>query len=263
MTMKPLTLIGLYLVFFTHFAVAQNCSQGSSFWRMNGNTITAGFLNSGDMFWDLSESRFGVRANNSGSPFISTIFMGSIWLGGKDRSNNLRLSATGYRTGVNGNSFFPGPLQNGQTTTATCRSWDKHWVVSRQDINWHVAQVNAGRIRDTISNVFGWPGRNNPFFRQFNGFDLPPNQVLAPFFDKNRDGNYTPQFGDYPLPENIRPDAVPDEGRRLRSRTWSAAPCMVVRKPRRRVDGTRRCRTRPGELIAVQSGTPPQVGSRA
>ena len=55
-----------------------------------------------------------------------------------------------------------------------------------------------------------WPAVGNPFFRQYNGFDLLHyNHTLAPFFDANQDGKYTPQYGDYPLPENVSNQTIP------------------------------------------------------
>ena len=207
--MKNLILISFCLFFKPSLIAAQSCRAGTSRADLRGvNAMRAAFLNSGDMFWDLNESQFGLEGRLT-EPFRSTIFAGGIWLGGKDQTGNIRLAASTYRSSSS-NDFFPGPMQSVQMDAPACAKWDKHWVTTRVDIERHVSQLNyLGRITDTITNIFSWPGRNNPYFRRFNGFDLPVNQSFAPFFDKNRDGNYTPQYGDYPLPENVKPEAAP------------------------------------------------------
>jgi hypothetical protein len=208
--MKNLIFIALCLTQLT-LAKAQDCTSGSSRHDIRGvNAMRAAFLNGGDMFWDLTDAQFGLEPRlGTAEKFRATIFSGGLWLGGKDQLGNLKLAASTYRRGTKFD-YSPGPIQSGSVSSALCSKWDKHWFVSRDDINQHVSQVNnSGRITDTIENVFSWPGRNNPYFRRFNGFDLPQNQSFAPFFDKNKDGNYSPQLGDYPLPENVKPEAVP------------------------------------------------------
>jgi hypothetical protein len=208
--MKNLILLALCLNQLT-LGTAQTCPSGSSSHTIRGvNAMRAAFLNNGDMFWDLNDAQFGLEGRSgSGEPFKATIFAGSIWLGGKDPLGNIKMNSATYGRG-NNSGTKPGPVQVGTMSSVVCANWDKHWFVSRQDINQHVSQLNTtGRITDTISNIFSWPGRNNPYFKRFNNFDLPSNQTFAPFFDKNKDGNYTPQYGDYPLPENVKPEAAP------------------------------------------------------
>ena len=58
--------------------------------------------------------------------------------------------------------------------------------------------------------VLEWPGQANPFFADAVGFELPfASQGLAPYWDENGDGLYTPQFGDYPIIE-IRGCSLPN-----------------------------------------------------
>jgi Secretion system C-terminal sorting domain len=207
--MKKLIFIALCLFVKPSFSVAQSCLAGASRQDMRGvNAMRAAFLNCGDIFWDLNDSQFGLEARGN-EPFRGTIFTGGLWLGGKDALGNLCMAASTFRTATLFD-YTPGPLTNALTTTATCAKWDKHWAVTRADIDKHVSQLNRlGRITDTVASIFSWPGRNNPFFSRLNTFELPVNQSFAPFFDKNGDGNYTPQLGDYPLPENVKPEAAP------------------------------------------------------
>lgn len=209
---KILTLSVTLLCVFNLFAQKEqlltDCTQPTQRYDVQTNSLTAAILNGGDLFWDLTSSKFGLKPQ-FGQPFIGTIFAGGLWMGGKNTANVLKVATSTYR--MNNNSdYWAGPLQNGLTEYAICKKWDKLWMVVSKDIDIHVSQVRQGVITDTIASVFGWPGKNNPYFFRFNGFELPPNQNFAPFFDKNGDGNYTPQYGDYPLPENTVNNAVPN-----------------------------------------------------
>jgi hypothetical protein len=208
--MKNLIFVCLCFLLSFSSSTAQDCAGGKSRQDMRGvNAMRAAFLNGGDMFWDLADAQFGLEAQGN-RPFTNTIFAGGLWMGGKDQLGNLKLAASNYRTATTNIDYTPGLLNNGLTNAATCLKWDKHWVVTRADIDKHVSQLNRlGRIVDTVASIFSWPGRNNSFFSKFNNFELPVNQSFAPFFDKNGDGNYTPQSGDYPLPENVKPEAAP------------------------------------------------------
>jgi Secretion system C-terminal sorting domain len=211
--MKKTLTLGVFILSFLNLlaqkeSLLTDCKQATQRYDLETNSLISAILNGGDMFWDLQNSKFGLKAR-TGQPFVGTIFAGGLWLGGKTTSGELKLAASTYRNSTN-TDYWAGPLQNGVTEFDICKKWDKQWAVSRKDIDNHVSQTRNGTITDTVASVFSWPGKNNPYFTRFNGFDLPQNRVFAPFFDKNGDGNYTPQLGDYPLPENVVANAVPD-----------------------------------------------------
>jgi hypothetical protein len=211
--MKKILTLSVFIVSFLNLfaqkeAILTDCKQATQRYDLETNSLISAILNGGDMFWDLLNTKFGLKAR-TGQPFVGTIFAGGLCLGGKTASGELKVATSTYRDS-NHIDYWPGPLQNNTTEFATCKKWDKLWAVSRTDIDKHVSQTRRGIITDTVASIFGWPGKNNPYFTRFSGFDLPQNRVFAPFFDKNGDGNYTPQLGDYPLPENVVANAVPD-----------------------------------------------------
>ena len=67
------------------------------------NNVRARLLAGGDCWWDLSDGRYIVPkvAIGSGLPEVSSIFAGSVWLGGIDPGGNLKLACQDYRSGTN------------------------------------------------------------------------------------------------------------------------------------------------------------------
>ncbi|MFN0213847.1 MAG: hypothetical protein ACKVT2_06285, partial [Saprospiraceae bacterium] len=112
-----------------------------------------------------------------------------IWMIGKDPAGNLKgtVSMTGqtdFQAGIS--PSYPA-------------GWNKIWEVSCIDINQHLADLQDNGIVDNPNpDLYGFPGRGNPDFEQFNQFDLPSLQALAGFFDNTSNNIYEPQQGDYP-----------------------------------------------------------------
>ena len=161
---------------------------------------------------DDTSARFQVPYQRVNSP--ATIFSSGFWIGGKDAFGNLKVSAATYFNQTASNAdYWAGPLDSaGLTRAADCSKWNKIWSVTRADILAHLADIRDGRIDQPNTAVLGWPAVGNPYFRQYNGFDLPTfNKVLAPFFDANQDGKYNPLMGDYPLPENVSNTLIPTQ----------------------------------------------------
>ena len=76
------------------------------------------------------------------------------------------------------------------------------WRVTSDQVAAHRADIaDNGVIDDPIPAIFAWPGRANPFFEQYNGYDLigAGSDRLASFFDENTEGIYNPEQGDYPI----------------------------------------------------------------
>jgi hypothetical protein len=184
------------------------------------NNVRARLLAGGDCWWDFTDGRYIVPkvAIGSGQPEVSSIFAGSVWLGGIDPGGNLKLACQDYRDGANpDNDFWPGPLNDlGITERAICKNWDQHFRVTGIDIDRHLTNLREGNLNvtDIPRAIRGWPSKGNPYFVDVWGFDLPVTaQGLAGFYDADDNELYEPLKGDYPSIE-IRGcplDRYPDE----------------------------------------------------
>ncbi|MEO5581993.1 MAG: hypothetical protein ABIR66_04835, partial [Saprospiraceae bacterium] len=189
-----------------------DCAPSTSSIDMSINNVRARLLGGGDVWWDLQTGKYIVPKVKPGSgiPEVSSIFSGSVWLGGYDPVGNLKLAAQSYRTGSK-NDFWPGPLDpiKGTIGIDTCAKWDRQFQVLGSNIALHLkAYANALLSGTPIDckkipqDVLGWPARGNPYFKGINGFDLPnTSQGLAAFFDRDGNGLYNPCMGDYPIIE--------------------------------------------------------------
>ncbi len=185
-----------------------NCNQATQGTDLDINNVRARLLNGGDMWWDLNKGKYIVPKVPLGQPEVSSIFAGSVWLGGKDPGGNLKMACQLYRS-ASANDFWPGPLDpnTGQVDQATCKLWDKFFRVSGANIRKHKANAEFHKLRgepyppeEIPKDVKGWPARGNAYFQEINDFALPnTNQGLALFFDTNQDGEYQPEDGDYPV----------------------------------------------------------------
>ena len=146
------------------------------------------------------------------------IYAGSLWLGGTDANNQLKLAAMRY----SGNDFWTGPLSydenqpfdvsQGQLgygpaniTPQVCQEYDEFYITTRAEIEtfngWYECTLDPECDAtleypgyQTPSSIVEWPGNFNELLDNTNTYD--PN--LAPFFDRNGDLVYDPLDGDYP-----------------------------------------------------------------
>jgi hypothetical protein len=193
-------------------ATRSDCIQGTSRFYMDVNNVRTVLLSSGDVWWDLEKGVYEVPKVDpaSGVRPVSAIFAGAVWLGGKDNVGNLKVACQTYRNATE-TDFWPGPLkEDGTTDAAQCEKWDKHFVVTADDINRAiniyrnaVANDPANPIVDCAAipeSVKGWPAKGNKYFASIHQFTLPrTNQGLAKFFDRRGDDIYDPCDGDYPI----------------------------------------------------------------
>ncbi|MGQ9864432.1 MAG: hypothetical protein ACUVRD_08150 [Bacteroidia bacterium] len=172
---------------------ANNCAPATSSVQLDINNVRCLIHNGGDMWWDLvGDPRYEIPKVPPGVPAKHSMFASSIWVGGLDPGGRLRLAAQTYRQ--SGNDYFPGPLSisTGTTDAATCSKWDKHFIITREEINNFRAEFQATGGNPNLGNypaIINWPAINTD-----PGFD----RFLAPFVDVNNDGDYTPAAGDYP-----------------------------------------------------------------
>lgn len=156
--------------------VLAGCSNSTAQTDLDINNVRATILNGGDMWWDLISGQYEIPKGSG----ISSLFAGSLWIGGLDPGGNLKVAAMTYRSG--GVDFWPGPLDaNGSTNSSTCLAWDKQFVVTRQEVETFIATGVA------TPNILNWPSINSD------------GQPMAPYFDADGSGDYNPlQGGDYP-----------------------------------------------------------------
>lgn len=205
----------------------EDCAQATSSVDMSINNVRARLQGGGDIWWNFEVGRYIVPKvePGSGQREISSIFAGSVWIGGFDDQNNLRMAANTYRR-ENSNDWYPGPLDpGGETDAQQCEDWDRHFRVRGDEIREHQRNLiefgenyNPADIPDGVKY---WPGQGNPFFSERYGFELPDYpQGLGSFRDfgpgmdeDEPNGVYNPLDGDYPVIE-IREcplDNFPDE----------------------------------------------------
>lgn len=149
------------------------------------NNVRARLFTSGDMWWNLVTAGGAAQYEVPKGGGVSSLFGGSIWVGGIDGGGQLKVAAMTYRQA--GIDFWPGPLDTAAVSISAsrCAYYDKHYVMTHAEVE---DFVNGGAI---TANIKAWPG---------NGDYLSNNEArsLAPFFDKVPDGIYNPEDGDYP-----------------------------------------------------------------
>ena len=204
-----------------------NCQPGVAQIDQQVNNVRARLMTGGDVWWNLNEGLYIVPKPAEGQLPVSAIYAGGVWVGGVDRSGNVKLAGVTYRSLTGSYDWYPGPLDEaGATEADDCRNWDRFFTVFATDVSQHNNSFEAARTAGTAydcdsipDGVKYWPGKSNPYWREKYNFDLP-NQTLGAFWDENEDGIYDPCDGDFPNieirdcgPENRTKakELVPDE----------------------------------------------------
>lgn len=204
-----------------------NCQPGVSEIDQQINNVRARLTTGGDVWWNKDDGLYIVPKPAEGQLPVSAIFAGGVWVGGVDRSGNVKLAGVTYRSLTSAFDWYPGPLDEaGATEDDDCRNWDRFFTVVATEVSAHNNAFELARANGTPydcdsipANVKYWPGKGNPYWREKYNFDLP-NQSLGAFWDENEDGIYDPCDGDFPSieirdcgPENRNKakELVPDE----------------------------------------------------
>ncbi|GIV27684.1 MAG: hypothetical protein KatS3mg027_1498 [Bacteroidia bacterium] len=171
------------------FKVSAQCVGANGSKELWVNNVRAIIFTAGDMWWDLfgsSSAYYIVPAQKDRSKAPSSLFAGSIWIGGYDAGGQLRVAAMTYRQ--SGYDYWPGPLDitNASVTDEVCQKYDKIFSISRAEVESYV--LNPGNPIPYNAQI--WPGNGDPTYNQ--------DQYLAPFEDVDGDGFYDPSKGDYP-----------------------------------------------------------------
>jgi len=178
-----------------------DCSQGSAQIDLDINNIRARLLNTGDLWWDRNAAKYGApKLTNEqiakGERQPNPIFAGALWLSGLNSGGQLRIAAVTYSVG--GTDFFPGPMANNISTITKdqCNKFNRFFEVKGADIKKFIADPNL-----MTESIKFWPGIRNPNMPSLPGSGFTANDFndqMAPFYDKNGDGDYNPADGDYP-----------------------------------------------------------------
>jgi hypothetical protein len=183
--------------------LAANCSPSAFSSELDINNTRALIQTGGDMWWDFTRSQYEIPKGSR----HTALFAGALWLGGRDISGQLKVAAQRFRS--NGVDYWTGPLSvvSAEIDPATCTEFDRHFPTTRTEVTNFVGWYEAG-IEDaqngtnkqaenfpdyTVPNsILDWPahGRN---YEPYN-----EDYYLAPFVDRDGDGNYNPSAGDYP-----------------------------------------------------------------
>jgi len=183
--------------------LAADCAPSSSRAELSLNNVRFLIETGGNMWEDRAQGAPWYFVPKEGEN--SVLFAGSLWMGGYDPANNLKLAAVRFRQV--GNDFWPGPLTNDGSASiepSVCADFDRFWRTTRQEAQLHSLwwqRINDGDAENdndppfengyVIPQTFiNWPGNGN--------ISQGQDAILGPFFDQNGDGIYTPTEGDYP-----------------------------------------------------------------
>jgi hypothetical protein len=149
------------------------------------NSASAIIGNNGTFFHDYANQRGGYVVPKDSS--ISAIYLMNIMAKGTDNNGQLKAALTDY----NDSDFQPGPVATDYSDSLYQARFDQSiWTISKSEIDDHLANWNTQGYTPSAA-ITNWPGNGNTQNGEAN--------ILAPFFDQNYDGIYTPLEGDYPL----------------------------------------------------------------
>ncbi|MBI2258594.1 MAG: T9SS C-terminal target domain-containing protein [Flavobacteriia bacterium] len=177
------------------------CSPPKYSTMMELNNVRALIHTAGNMWQKPGQnlSQYEVPKNSG----IMALFTSALWLGGTDVNGQLKLAALRYREGQD---YWTGPLTKGLATVTSeiCLQYDRHFVTSQDVIKEFDAWYEAGlsdqqKGTSTQSVLFpnytipemikNWPAHGE--------VSLGQDYYLAPFFDRDMDGVYNWEQGDY------------------------------------------------------------------
>lgn len=202
----------LFTIPYTSLLDAQSfCRSVFSFDFMNINAVNARVDAAGNLFYDEERNRGLEVFNEEDSTNIHTIYQAGLVLGALDETGEPHINWRVYAYQGAESDNATGHLNTEVVDSFHCEQWNQIWRVSGRAIRAHLAEIAAHgmpQIRRAV--LYDYPAIGNPFFSDYHDFSLPINASLAPFYDQNNDGRYNPDDGDFPLPANVNPTAIPD-----------------------------------------------------
>ena len=184
------------------FEKSAGCTPPTTSTFMELNNVRAMIHTAGNM-WQVpgqNLSEYEVPKNSG----IMALFTSALWLGGTDVNNQLKLAALRYRSGQD---YWTGPLTQGSAETDydNCAKYDEHFITTQDDIREFDSWFNAGiydQENGTNTQSENYPGYVVPdFIKEWpahGDVSIGQDYYLAPFFDRDEDGTYNWENGDYP-----------------------------------------------------------------
>ena len=182
------------------------CSPSSAFEWLNINNVRTRYNAGGDMWWDLPGgigAQYFIPANGS----ATSLFAGALWIAGLDINHQLKCAAVRFRQGNDsqlsgGNDFWTGPLtlDGASIDEVTCAQWDQVWKITRAEVDEFLSHLNEnGEFEESEGYsipkvIMEWPAHPETVGGSWEGV----SHYMAPFYDRNGDGEYTPLQGDFP-----------------------------------------------------------------
>ncbi|MCF8369864.1 MAG: T9SS type A sorting domain-containing protein [Bacteroidales bacterium] len=175
-------------------STAAGCLAPSGFQFLYVNNVRARINTGGDMWWNLDNvSQYYIPANTS----KTSMFSGSLWIGGLDINNQLKLAALRYRQV--GQDYWTGPLTIDGTAAIdeeTCAEWDKFFQIKRADVDEFIQWFNSdNKAEDFPGYVIP---RSIMEYPAHGVISKGQSFYMAPFKDVDGSGDYDPNMGDYP-----------------------------------------------------------------
>ena len=182
---------------------AAGCAPANASTFLEFNNVKA-IIHTGGNLWQIAGQNFSQYEVPKGSG-IMALFTSALWLGGVDINGQLKIAAVRYR---NGNDYWAGPLTEtgeAEIIPSECLKYDRHFVISQDEVRefdaWFKAgeqdQLNGTNTQSELypgyeipQSIMEWPAHGDP--------GLGQNYYLAPFYDRDEDGTYDPNMGDYP-----------------------------------------------------------------
>lgn len=174
--------------------LAADCLPPSGSIELDLNNVRTLIHSGGDMWWDLQGVAQYEVPKGSGK---HALYAGSLWMGGVDVNNQLKVAAVRFRQV--GYDFWPGPLN---TTTAeidpaTCSEYDRFFPITRAEVDQWVAYTLSDDPESEYpgyvvpESILDWPAHGD--------LGAGEDYNLAPYFDADGSGSYNPEEGgDYP-----------------------------------------------------------------
>ncbi|MCX6268755.1 MAG: T9SS C-terminal target domain-containing protein, partial [Bacteroidetes bacterium] len=175
---------------------AAGCASGSGFKYLDLNNVRTLCYSYGNG-WFIENAEYEIPKGSK----KTSMFSFSLWIGGVDINNNLKLAAYRYGQGTGNpshvkNDYWPGPLTIDGTAAIdaeTCAKYDQLYPISRMEVQEFLAWFdNQADYPNYVipSSILNWPAHGLKSQGQA--------YYLAPFMDVDGDGDYNPQQGDYP-----------------------------------------------------------------
>lgn len=163
-------------------AESATCLPASSSNELTVNNVRA-YIETGGTMWFKEVAEYEVPRGSG----MTSMFCAALWIGGRDPNGQLKLAAVRFRQV--GDDYWTGPLkiQGATTTQSECIKFDKHFKITRAEVDEHINSWNtSGYVMP--SSIANWPAHGDEGYSYY----------LAPFKDVNENGEYDPENGDYP-----------------------------------------------------------------